>query len=303
MTLLDYQLKPWYETELPYEHGACRVIADSVAPTGERATTFEMILWRPMLPENNTYKMTSRNAASSRAIPLRRKTGSPGVLDLIEQHPAGPLKWGAEKPGMQSGDELVNGSLSAAKVEWDLAREDAIRHAERMSSIGVHKSIINRLLEPFMWVRLVQTSTDWANMIAQRSNYKTDEAQAEIAVMADSVADLLDYHTPNPLSPGVWHLPYLLPEERDELTLDEARAVSAARCARTSYLTFERKICTDDDVRLFEKLRAAEPGHFSPMEHQATPLGRLDRPLGNLVGYRQFRHVIEDELAHESRQI
>lgn len=303
VTEAPYMTAPWYETELPFEHGAARIIEDSISPAGIRLTSFETILWRPMLAENNTHRNNSKNCASSRAIPPRRKNpgASPGTLDLVEEFPAGPLYWGSEKPGMQSGEELEGDDLLAAQSEWLAARDSAVAHAERLIEIGLHKSIVNRILEPFMWVKILQTSTSWQNMFNQRARKLTDQAQREMAAPIDTYIDLLEMHEPRLIKPGQWHTPYILPQEREEYYSAQLKQISSARCARTSYVTFERVLDPMADIGLFEKLRDARPMHASPFEHVATPIA-VDMPEapGNFRGYRQFRHEVEEQNGIES---
>ena len=82
-----------------------------------------------------------------------------------------------------------------------------------------------------------------------------------------------------------------------------ACAVSAARCARVSYLTHDGELPTlEKDLELYRHLVNANPPHMSPCEHQATPdihdmhegWHRLELQA-NFTGWVQFRHLIKDE--------
>jgi hypothetical protein len=141
------EIPHWTEGELPPEPSA-RIIEDSISPSGQRLTTFEMKFHRFVLAEVNTHTLFSRNSASSRAIPLRSKDRSlrKGMLDRLEDSgPAYPVRWPLEKPGMQGADEEADPTDSMQV--WDLACEAAISHAEELAALGVHKSVVNRLLE------------------------------------------------------------------------------------------------------------------------------------------------------------
>ena len=48
------------------------IVADSISEAGKRITTFELEFPRFILPEFNTHRLFSRNAASSRAIPVKK---------------------------------------------------------------------------------------------------------------------------------------------------------------------------------------------------------------------------------------
>lgn len=281
----------WYDVDLPYEHGSAKIVCDSVNIYGDRLTTVEAIIWRPALSELNTHRMFSRNSASSRAIPLRRANRR-GTLDLIEDHPASPMHWGAEKPGMQSGESLTGIELERAKEEWDKARKNAIRTAERLSvDCSLHKSLTNRLLEPFMWHRVILSATQWENFFNQRSYHRTSEAFPEFAILATKIEDLMKQSHPKILQSTEWHLPYILPDEQN-LHIDEQKAISVGRCARVSYLNHDLVKSVEDDVAFCKKLVEGNPMHSSPFEHVATPSFLDNR---NFRGWRQYRYDVERE--------
>jgi hypothetical protein len=66
------------------------------------------------------------------------------------------------------------------------------------------------------------------------------------------------------------------------------RKVSAARCARVSYLTHDGKRDIEADLTLYDRL--VEGGHWSPLEHVATPNRYGMGSLGNFHGWEQLRH-------------
>jgi hypothetical protein len=76
------------------------IIADSISIYGARITTFILTYPRFIHSELMTHRVFSRNAASSRAIPIKR------MIRMIEEQPAMPIEWGTTKPGMQAGPPL-----------------------------------------------------------------------------------------------------------------------------------------------------------------------------------------------------
>jgi len=134
---------------------SARVIADSISPTGHRLTTIEVTLHRFVLAELTTHRAFSRNSASSRAIPVSR------TMVTLAEHPAIPLRWASEQKGMQGGPDLPDGTAAKAELLWLSARDDAVNTAHRLLDLGVHKSVVNRLLEPFMWTTVIVSATDW----------------------------------------------------------------------------------------------------------------------------------------------
>jgi hypothetical protein len=287
---------------------SAKVIADSVSPEGIRLTTMEVCLHRFTLAELNTHRVFSRNSASSRAIPLKKQ------LDRVWEEPAVPVTWPAEQPGMQGGADIED--ITSAENVWLRARVSAHNEAQALGRLGVHKSIANRLLEPFMWHTVIVTSTAWKNFFGLRCN---PMAQPEIRAAAELMEKAFADSQPRDISDGMWHLPYIYPEdwqENPDFTEAESYAhlvkVSAARCARVSYLTHDGRPSHEADLNLYDRLVSADPMHASPLEHVATPNGRNmhwvdmhsrfdgDRhaairlpKYGNLLGWHQHRFDVE----------
>jgi len=211
---------------------------------------------------------------------------------------------------MQGADEEVGDTRKAESV-WDAACEAAITHAEHLASMGVHKSVVNRLIEPFNYHVATITAVDWDGFFKQRSWNHTKEAQPEFALVATMVEDIYNASTPTELPPTGWHTPYITDEEKRSLDTFLRCQISSARCARTSYLAHTGLKDHSEDIRLYERLVGAP--HASPLQHVATPdpnneatvvidpaLYGLDGPthtmvvpiVGNARGFMQFRHIV-----------
>jgi thymidylate synthase ThyX len=283
---------------------SAKVIADSISPEGVRLTTLQVTFHRFVLAEMNTHRVFSRNSASSRAIPLAKQ------LKRVVDDPTLPVVWAREQKGMQGGDEVED--TEEAQRQWWKARRSARGAAEELGKLGVHKSIANRLLEPFMWHTAVITSTAFQNFFAQRCH---EAAQPEIRVAAEMMQAAYEESNPAEVGEGEWHLPYV---GDDEETLDAlagktdapapwdlAAKVSAARCARVSYLTQDGRRDPQEDLNLYDRLTvrqkdaiaAHNPIHWSPLEHVATPwsANRQESPLifETGEGLNTYRHVVE----------
>lgn len=265
--------------------GYAKVIADSISPAGHRLTSFEVRFRRFVLSEWNTHCVIDRNSASSRAIPVRKQ------LEAIERDLAYPEVWPAEQPGMQGGSALPMALQQQAREEWRFAAHAAVTQAKRLLALGVHKSVTNRLLEPFMWHTVCATGTAWQNFFGLRAN---ENAQPEIRVAAEMMLAAYNASTPREVGPGDWHLPYVGPEDHtaahalmtksweDEAgtyvetggmtsPMDVLVKVSSARVARTSYLTQDGVRDLDKDIDLYTRLTSADPMHASPLGQVATP--------------------------------
>lgn len=286
-----------------------KVVADSITTAGDRLTTFEVRFHRFVLAEFNTHRVFSRNSASSRAIPVAKQ------LQRVMDDPALPIAWPTEQKGMQGGAELDADLLESVKKAWGDAARGTVLKAEILSEIGLHKSVTNRLLEPFMWHTAIVSATAWRNFFAQRVNIL---AQPEIRVAAGLMLDVYEESQPKTLLAGEWHLPYV-----DESgTPDVLRRVSAARCARVSYLTQDGVRDIEKDLELYDRLVSARPMHASPLEHVARPapenqhwvkvphydsedheIGHkmlLLPRYGNFLGYHQHRFDVEAAIDYQA---
>jgi len=270
------------------------VIADSISPQGDRLTTVEVTMHRFVLAELNTHRVFSRNSASSRAIPVERQ------LERVKERWARPVRWPAEQPGMQGGGNLQGENLKDAQQLFEDAHDAVIALIERYlaahpeKSSRLHKSVVNRLLEPFLWHTVIVSATEWENFFGLRCS---ELAQPEFQQAANAIRDAISDSVPTALEYGQWHTPYLRAQEKAELLeagrLDEALQISAARCARVSYLTHDGVRDLDKDLELYRRLVASNPPHASPLEHVATPARPGEKVLGNFQGWHQFRHLVQ----------
>ncbi|MDR5839295.1 FAD-dependent thymidylate synthase [Caballeronia sp. LZ034LL] len=288
-----------------------KVIADSISPSGQRLSTMQLRYPRFIHAEFMTHRMFSRNASSSRAIPVER------IIRDIQEDPAVPVHWGANQSGMQAREELDSEAKLLASCHWFDAMDDTIKQVQELVKLGLHKQVANRLLEPWSHINVVVTATDWANFFALRCH---PDAQPEIQQLAQTMQHALLLSTPRLLVPGEWHLPYVEVDDyqeavrylqqgrvtRDMPSQEEVahvlRKVSTARCARVSYLTHDgRKTTLVEDIELHNKLVEAEPLHASPAEHQATPDEKFTNVWanaqlhGNFVGWCQHRKMLPNE--------
>jgi hypothetical protein len=299
---------------------SAKVIADSVAPNGKRLTTMQLRYprwihaegrthrlmyvgedevddWEPRTPSLMQDPNLSRNASSSRAVPVAKL-----IQDVLDD-PAVPMFWGKNQRGMQADEECServrtwafggqDGSSWTNEEAWLFARGNAIEMARAFDEAGYHKQVVNRLLEPFSHINVVVTATEWDNFFELRRHR---DAEPHIHALADAMHEAMAASEPLLLYPGQWHTPYV---DRAEPPFDYKLCIkmSAARCARVSYLTVEgNKPGMDADLALYKRLVGDVPVHASPAEHQGTPAtddltGRL---CGNFRGWLQWRKFIE----------
>lgn len=284
------------------------VICDSISQEGHRLTTYKLRYPKFIHGEFMTHRVISRNASSSRAIPTAK------LLEEVRSDAlrASPIWWGKNQPGMQAAEELSTDDTLEwpsprlkAQMIWHDAALMAAQHAEVMNRVGVHKQIVNRLLEPFSHINVVASATEWDNFFGLRLHA---DAQPEMRQLAKQMWDARQASKPKLLKPGEWHLPFV---SDSPITNKSYIEISVARCARVSYESFETgKLSTiEEDRALYARLVGAQPLHASPAEHQATPdtkaeedwtdEGRVlwDHPEehANYVGWRMFRKQLPGE--------
>lgn len=261
-----------------------KVVADSIATHGSRLTSLQLRYWRAIHAEFMTHRVFTRNASSSRAIPVKK------VLSQVWNDPAGPVHWGANQAGMQAKAELTGWRNKAARFLWRTAGKVACVFAWAFIKIGLHKQAANRILEPWQYINVLVTATEWENFFELRCH---PDAQPEIQELAETIREAMRVSTPKFLEPGQWHMPYITDAEWEANSDATLVKVSTARNARTSYLTHDGKpSLLSDDIALHDKLVVAEPLHASPAEHPATPM-KTNEFCRNFRGWRQYRDYLE----------
>ena len=262
-----------------------RIVADSIAPNGKRITTFELEYPRFIHGEFMTHRALSRNAASSRAIPVS------AMLRNIWADPATPVHWGRNTAGMQAKEELDGWRKAAAECLWDMSGRVACGFAWLLSRVGAHKQIVNRIVEPWSHIKVVATATDWDNFFYLRNH---PDAQPEIHELALCMYDNYLHSTPKALKKGEWHLPYVPDYVAAGMSIGDALKLSASLCAQVSYRKADESVAKA--LLIYDRLVESKPVHASPFEHQATPSPKKTDRSGNFVGWKQYRQQIADNV-------
>ena len=313
------------------------IIADSFNPAGNRLTTYILEYPRFIHAEIMTHRAFSKNAASSRAIPIEK------MIQQVIDNPAMPVFWGKNQSGMQANEELDNinanfiieqeikdciglvtgverkrlTALQWAKLEWISARNKAIESVRQLDKLGLHKQIANRLLEPWFNIRIILSGTEFENFFALRAH---KDAQPELQKLAYLMLEQYNNSTPKKLNPGEWHIPFgdnidewkLINTISNELSngqkaftmtkLAAKQKVAIARCARISYLNYEGKDDYAADIKLCDRLFGNNPKHLSPTEHVAQALDNSES-FGNFRGFKQYRYFFNEQNLKDNRVI
>lgn len=302
-----------------------KVIAHSKsAVNGKEIITFELEFPRLILAEFNTHNALSKNASSSRAIPVAK------MLEQVRNNPAMPVRFGKKNKGMQDAgehSELVIMTNQQADSWGGMYPEDAWRYtaniaadfAQAFDDAGYAKQICNRLIEPFQMMKVVMTATELNNFIWLRDHPAADPT---IEVLAKSIKEAKESSIAIVLKPDEWHTPYYgdgywSKESPD--SLEDALMISSSCCAQVSFRSLDDTIEKAVDVSAKLNLKGEqpdEPVHASPTEHQATPMQydsfcdiengwedgvtHMDRDgnmwSGNLMSWIQYRQLIPNNV-------
>lgn len=237
---------------------SAKIILDSLNYLGtNRLTTMELTYPRFIHSEFMTHRAMSRNAASSRAIPVYKN------IEKVKLAPVVPIEWGKNKKGMQHDELLTEEDSSKALELWLRGRNSTVETATELNKLNVHKQLVNRLLEPFNTITVIVSATEWSNFFASRCH---EDAEGHIHRLADLAKAAYDISSPVYRE---WHTPYVQQDE-ESLDVELRKKISVARCARVSYLTHDGVRDVAKDLELYERLtKGSGGGHWSPFEHVA----------------------------------
>jgi len=255
-----------------------KIVADSinVSIRDKRITSFVLTYPRFIHSELMTHRMFSRNAASSRAVPISK------FIEDVLTDPALPIHWGANQKGMQADNEVDEATKIKAMQIWNEARDSAVNHAKKLNELGIHKQVTNRLMEPFFHITTLVTATEYDNFFKLRAH---SAAQPEIRDLAYKMQDAMHHSIPVKKEMGEWHIPFG-DKFSDGLSLEEKLKVATARAARVSYKTFDGEINYNKDYTLHDQLLSE--GHYSPFEHCAKASYGINDNFSQWISYRKI---------------
>lgn len=241
-----------------------KLIAYSQAPNKQTVATFEIEYPRFVHGELMTHRMFSRNAMSSRAVPVNK------MIDLVKYSPAIPIHFGQNQPGMQAEKELDVFAKEKVQGLWYSCAEAVAGYAGEMDYYDAHKQVVNRILEPFQTMKSVVTSTEWDNFFYLRNH---EDAQPEIKRLAEVMLECFENEDPVQLTSDDWHTPYFGEGywlKGCGVPLEDALAISSSCCAQVSFRQLDDTL--EKAKRIYERLVESKPVHASPFEHQASPI-------------------------------
>jgi thymidylate synthase ThyX len=242
-----------------------------------RIITVQMRYPRWIHSEFMTHRDRARNAASSRAVSVKKS---------LSNNTFRPKDIPSEQRGMNGGDGLSLDHKRAAYGIIEQMAQFAVASCTALAQLGVHKSIVNRYLEPFAYIDVVCTATRWDHFLSLRDH---PDAEPHFRELAGLLRQALD--NTGPIASD-FHLPYV---DRGELScypVDKCLHVSAARCAGISYkrpdFGFEK------ELEVCAKLVTNR--HSSPLEHPGTSKDvAKDFRSGPMVGWKTLRTILQQD--------
>ena len=241
--------------------------------------------------EVKTHSQLKTNSASSRAVPVKAMNES--ILNSV----AMPVRFGANQGGMQDRGVEHDGWIDSEDVTscvglydyaritgrelWGLAADTVVSYAKLLDQAGYHKQICNRLTEPFQWMDVVMSGSEWANFLWLRCD---EDADPTLQVLADLCLQAYLHDSWDELGEGDWHLPFVqywrCPKTNKQLwytydvngddidlTLEEAQLVSMSVAAQASFRKADATL--EKALKIKDKLFGGRKVHASPSEHQA----------------------------------
>lgn len=222
--------------------------------------------------EIEKHRAISSNSSSSRAL------SSCALLEKVFHDPYIPQDIRYKEGGMQ-GYTKVEG-LNYLNFQTNItALSQIILEFIKSNSMQeiYHKQHVNRYIEAYVLQDKILTANyeAWQDMLGLRLSKYADPSIQE---WAGCVNQEIEYSNPLEIEEGEWHLPYVNKKDKEDHSLAVCKAMSVARCARVSYSNEGKEYPVEKEIAFATRLEVDK--HFSPFEHQATPLTFERRGVG-----------------------
>lgn len=269
-----------------FEKGGIRVevVLKSINTlSGTKMMTLRCHYPRIIHAEVKTHSQLKTNSASSRAVPVRAMNES--ILNDV----AMPVRFGANQGGMKDKGVEHDGRVYHpshmvnfnGRNAWQVVADEAVGWSDALDQAGYHKQICNRLTEPFQWMDVIMSGSEWANFLWLRCD---EDADPTLQVLADLCLQAYLHDSWDELGEGDWHLPFVqywrcpktskqlwytydVNGDDIDLTLEEAQLVSMSVAAQASFRKADATL--EKALKIKDKLFGGRKVHASPSEHQA----------------------------------
>ena len=277
------------------------IVGHSLSP--QSAETISVLATYPRIihAEMLTHRMFSRNASSSRAVPVQK------MIEAVKNNTFCPFEFQKAHKGMQGSEYFTDEDKEDCIKLWLESAELALQQAEKMKEKGITKQIINRILEPYQYYTVLITGSreGWQNFFElrcgnydgfksrkeaskeflEKGNINTstwseldwlhlNKGQAEIHIidLAEKIYDAVNESTPKQLQAGEWHIPMISDSESLKLSTNDQIKLSVGRAANTSYTVVGdgKELTLEHAIKIHDK--CVELVHSSVFEHCARAM-------------------------------
>lgn len=261
------------------------ISADSINSFGDRITSF--IIHRlpkgAVQAEFNTHRTISRNSASARAINKQK------YVEMLRKDPYIPI-WTYNKKGM-TGELIEDQSLvDELTSKWLESMETVISIHQLELYDSVAKQDINPILDPYIRVPIIATSTNWEYFFKLRTN---SDVKPEFRRLALIMQDLFNTNIPIETE---CHLPWITQEElNSELINYHLMVLSTARSAWISLNNHNGDGSIETAKSTVDSLIKHQ--HGSPLDHACVSNFVFSTNEQNKLykGWTEFRKIVNIE--------
>lgn len=266
--------------------------------------TYEAKIPRMILPQYNTHRALSKSASSGRAIPGKR------YRKILTGYM--PNEFPRNSKGMKPKANLEGLHKLMAICLWKLLYWITCAFHQMFMWIGVHKEILNRILDAFAWVHVITTTTHLKNLFALRIhpdaqfqfkeaaeaiNEAVSKARASVRhihlplITIDDICDVVedfkvgcaDDYALTKTNTDVTTIEHLVLGRGSKKLSDYRKispqvwmyliAINTAKTARGSYLNQYQPKNLHDNLDTYKDLVVSKPVHASPAESCAMSQG------------------------------
>lgn len=312
------------------------VVADSITEQGDRLTSMVLSLPHSLLTRLGSYRALSRTTAPGQDSDIISLVS--GVL-LDGFVPGTSLSDQSRESWLHARDNAViavlNGTIGLDGLSA-LLRKNVESNRKSWGKTALNAELISKeltayveqsglefssealLLEPFMWTTVLVSATDWDNLTALARHTEPKEGDTTLNGLAAVVRDALDQSSPNLISEGQWHLPFLNDEELTEAREGSKEAqekLILVSVARSGGISVQSDAPSSESEVEYANLLLRR-GHVSAWEHAATPAEQSwgaesivdglpswrggSSLVSNFTGWTQARKMVEGESVLDS---
>lgn len=253
---------------------------------GHELNSFDIEMPRYLIPELSKHRVTGFNTASSRAISYGR------MRDAVSSRPFIFPVFAKKHTGMVAKNYFNPDDRNTSDFEidkeirriWQNLVDTTLYTTDALDNLNVSKQMINRILEPYSYSKLIITSSFWQNFFNQRCSVfenssenpidysalteyerlmaNKGDAEPNMMALADAIKKAYDDVKPKALLPGQWHLPNLS-EDSQKLVNDYLESEKKSIETDPLFIQFNDYAGIDEETYLLVCISSANSARTS----------------------------------------